>query len=95
MTKEEILINNGILDPKKWDGKTLGNFPLNLTRDTHVNTMRMIFLSMEEYGKQMYNQAIEDAADEAIADYTCLSAFMKEDVEVYVIKGSILKLKKQ
>ena len=55
---------------------------------------RIAIEAMEEYGKQQYNQAIEDAADSADADYTCLSGFMKEDVEVYVIKDSILKLKK-
>ncbi len=60
MTKEEILIRNGVLDPKKWDGKTLGNFPLNLTRDTHVHTMKMILLSMDVYGKQQYDQALDD-----------------------------------
>ncbi len=94
MTKEEILIKNEILDPKKWDGIMLDNFPLMLTRDTHVYTMRMIFLSMEEYGKLMYNQAIEDAANNADADYTIIDTGIGPYTESYVIKDSILKLKK-
>jgi len=37
--------------------------------------------------------AIDICAENAEADYTCLSQFMKEDIEVYVITNSILDVK--
>jgi hypothetical protein len=46
--------------------------------------------------KESYNQAVEDAADSADADYTQIddSNFsIGHRIEVYVIKDSILKLK--
>ena len=49
-----------------------------------------------EVQKDAYNQAIEDAADNAIADYNIIgdSDFAEDnDIECYVIKNSILKLK--
>ena len=56
---------------------------------------RAVLSAMEEYGKLMYNQAIDDAADNALADYTKVHHHvLGEDIEVYVIKNSILKLKK-
>jgi hypothetical protein len=42
-----------------------------------------------------YNQAIEDAANNAIADCNILAGDANyNNIEVYVIKGSILQLKK-
>lgn len=56
-------------------------------------------ISMEDLmtlAKEAYNLAIEDAADNADADYTRIHHHvLGEDVEVYVIKDSILKLKIQ
>lgn len=45
---------------------------------------------------RVYNQALEDAANNADADYTITEDFNKltgEDIEAFVIKESILKLK--
>lgn len=52
--------------------------------------------ALEEYGKLMYNQAIDDAADNADADFTEIDRGKNSLplIEVYVIKDSILKLKK-
>ncbi len=55
-------------------------------------------LAMEEYGKQIYNQALEDAfkSAEVIDDYryTTSSGYSKYKARTIVNKKSILKLKK-
>lgn len=46
--------------------------------------------------KDSYNQAIEDAANNAVADHNIVgdSDFAEDsDIECYVVKGSILELK--
>ncbi len=93
-TKEEILIENEVLNANTWKHGELSNFPLNLSRDTHIYTTKMIIASMEEYGKLMYNQGIDDAANNADADYTIIDTGIGPYTESYVIRDSILKLKK-
>jgi hypothetical protein len=44
--------------------------------------------------KEAVETAIDICAENADADYTCLSQCMKEDIEVYVITSSILDVKK-
>ena len=54
-----------------------------------------ILKAMEEYGNLMYNQGIQDAADNADADHTTIYSGIGNHIESYVIKDSILKLKKK
>lgn len=51
---------------------------------------------IEKICVKVWNEAIETAADNADADYTLLESFDRitgKNIEVYVIKDSILKLK--
>ena len=55
--------------------------------------------TLADYGKLMYNQAIDEAANNAYADYTFIGDKeeyepQEDEIEIYVIKDSILKLKK-
>ena len=57
-TAEEILIKENILL------KTIeesGNFPLNLTRDTHIGTAKDIKKAMIEFAKLHVEAALEEA----------------------------------
>ena len=57
-TAEEILIKESILL------KTIeesGNFPLNLTRDTHIGTAKDIKKAMVEFAKLHVEAALEEA----------------------------------
>ena len=57
-TAEEILIKESILL------KTIeesGNFPLNLTRDTHIQTAKDIKKAMIEFAKLHVEAALEEA----------------------------------
>ena len=57
-TAEEILIKESILL------KTIeesGNFPLNLTRDTHIGTAKDIKKAMIEFAKLHVEAALEEA----------------------------------
>ena len=61
-TAEEILIKESILL------KTIeesGNFPLNLTRDTHIGTAKDIKKAMIEFAKLHVEAALEEAAIKA------------------------------
>lgn len=60
-TAEEILMENNILIKEKWNNGAPFPFPLNLTRDMNIKVTKDIVRCMEEYGKLMYNQAIDDA----------------------------------
>lgn len=60
--------------------------------------------ALEEYGKQCYNQAIQDVADNAEADVICVTEnaelqyhklLMNNEIEVPIITSSILKLLKK
>jgi len=83
MTKEEILKDKGIV---------FENWYKNDTSEADC-----ILEVMEEYGKIQWNLALEEAANNADADYNRLPHWSGDDedtIEVYVIKDSILKLKK-
>lgn len=57
----------------------------------NLNMGKHIIAAMEEYGKLMYNQAIEDAAKNAkIFEFTPMQGGWKTSVD----RQSILKLKK-
>lgn len=64
--------------------------------DKHIGVNTLLDLKKQlvlEAMKEVWNKAIEAAADNAEADFNYLSGCLKEDVEVYVLKNSILKLK--
>ncbi len=48
LSPEDFLIKNSVI---KSDYTTDQNFPLNLSRDTHIKTVRDIVLSMVEYAE--------------------------------------------
>ena len=65
-TAEEILINESILL------KTIeesGNFPLNLTRDTHIGTAKNIKKAMIEFAKLHVEAALKEANRKVIVTY--------------------------
>ena len=65
-TAEEILIKENILL------KTIeesGNFPLNLTRDTHIQTAKDIKKAMIEFAKLHVEAALEEANRKVIVTY--------------------------
>ena len=65
-TAEEILIKEEILL------KTIeesGNFPLNLTRDTHIGTAKNIKKAMIEFAKLHVEAALEEANRKVIVTY--------------------------
>ena len=65
-TVEEILIKESILL------KTIeesGNFPLNLTRDTHIQTAKDIKKAMIEFAKLHVEAALEEANRKVIVTY--------------------------
>ena len=62
-TAEEILIKESILL------KTIeesGNFPLNLTRDTHIGTAKDIKKAMIEFAKLHVEAALKEAEKETV-----------------------------
>lgn len=64
-TAEEILIKERILL------KTIeesGNFPLNLTRDTHIGTAKNIKKAMIEFAKMHVEEALKQASEKATTD---------------------------
>ena len=65
-TAEEILIKEEILL------KTIeesGNFPLNLTRDTHIGTAKNIKKAMIEFAKLHVKEALQKAYENADLEY--------------------------
>ena len=65
-TAEEILIKESILL------KTIeesGNFPLNLTRDTHIGTAKDIKKAMIEFAKLHVEAALKEANRKVIVTY--------------------------
>ena len=83
-TAEEILIKESILL------KTIeesGNFPLNLTRDTHIGTAKDIKKAMIEFAKLHVEAALKEASkkakccDDAIVDlgHTITEAYVEEN----------------
>ena len=64
-TAEDVLIKKSILL------KTIeesGNFPLNLTRDTHIGTAKQIKLAMIEFAKLHVTEALKQASEKAKVD---------------------------
>ena len=87
-TAEEILIKEEILL------KTIeesGNFPLNLTRDTHIGTAKQIKLSMIEFAKMHVEEALKQASEQALvyADEGGYSEFVDESsiINAYPLKN--------
>ena len=84
-TAEEILIKESILL------KTIeesGNFPLNLTRDTHIGTAKDIKKAMIEFAKLHVEAALKEASEKVILiidnepigdDYDCEDGFIQID----------------
>ena len=62
LTAEEILIKEEILLKTIEEG---GNFPLNLTRDTHIGTAKNIKKAMISFAKLHVNAALKEALEEA------------------------------
>ena len=65
-TAEEILIKESILL------KTIeesSNFPLNLTRDTHIGTAKDIKTAMIEFAKLHVKEALQKAYENADLEY--------------------------
>lgn len=89
MTKEQI-------DELFW-GHGIEFYPDGMCKRTHFTRV-----DFEDLIEQVWNQAIQTAADNADADFMCLVSedeekikgmFAKGNLEVYVIKESVLKLK--
>ena len=81
-TAEEILIKESILL------KTIeesGNFPLNLTRDTHIGTAKDIKKAMIEFAKLHVEAALKKASENAEQKWI---KFTEDDYEID--KDSIL-----
>ena len=90
-TAEEILIKEEILL------KTIeesGNFPLNLTRDTHIGTAKNIKKAMIEFAKLHVEASLKKASEKAVTDYEYAGETGEfDDISVYdyfVDKKSIL-----
>lgn len=77
--KYEILIKN-LLKDKNYDD----NFVKTYEND--------VILAIEEYGKQMYNQAINDVLEEVYADYHREDTTNGVFIEPFVVLESITKL---
>ncbi len=62
ITAEDVLIKKGVLL------KTIeesGNFPLNLTRDTHIGSAKKIKQAMIEFAEFHVREALKQASEEA------------------------------
>lgn len=72
MTAEDKLIEKRVLLKRIEDS---GNFPLNLTRDTHIGTAKKIKSAMIEFAdyhvKQALQKAFENADLEHYGDEVC------------------------
>ena len=65
MTAEEKLIEHRILTNTIEES---GNFPLNLSRDTHIGTAKSIQRAMIEFAKMHVTEALKSAAEKATAN---------------------------
>ena len=76
-TAEEILINESILL------KTIeesGNFPLNLTRDTHIGTAKNIKKAMIEFAKMHVEEALKQASEQVYVSDTVFCEIDRDSI---------------
>ena len=76
-TAEEILIKERILL------KTIeesGNFPLNLTRDTHIGTAKDIKKAMIEFAKLHVEEALKQASEQVYVSDTVFCEIDKDSI---------------
>lgn len=86
-TAEEILIKEEILL------KTIeesGNFPLNLTRDTHIGTAKNIKKAMIEFAKMHVEEALKQASEKVIVNMKDGMDYYYEDYIEGIDKASVL-----
>lgn len=92
-TPEEIAVENGLFSDIN---SIYGNFDLQITRDCHVHTSKMIIKAIKQAQIESYNQAIDDASENAKTDckYKSDEWGMNRSMYHSIDKQSILKLKK-
>ena len=76
-TAEEILIKESILL------KTIeesGNFPLNLTRDTHIGTAKNIKKAMIEFAKLHVKEALKQASEQVYVSDTVFCEIDRDSI---------------
>ena len=76
-TAEEILIKEEILL------KTIeesGNFPLNLTRDTHIGTAKNIKKAMIEFAKMHVKEALKQASEQVYVSDTVFCEIDRDSI---------------
>ena len=76
-TAEEILIKEEILL------KTIeesGNFPLNLTRDTHIGTAKNIKKAMIEFTKMHVEEALKQASEQVYVSDTVFCEIDRDSI---------------
>ena len=76
-TAEEILIKEEILL------KTIeesGNFPLNLTRDTHIGTAKNIKKAMIEFAKLHVKEALKQASEKVYVSDTVFCEIDRDSI---------------
>ena len=76
-TAEEILIKEEILL------KTIeesGNFPLNLTRDTHIGTAKNIKKAMIEFAKLHVKEALKQASEQVYVSDTVFCEIDRDSI---------------
>ena len=76
-TAEEILIKESILL------KTIeesGNFPLNLTRDTHIGTAKNIKKAMIEFAKMHVEEALKQASEQVYVSDTVFCEIDRDSI---------------
>ena len=76
-TAEEILIKERILL------KTIeesGNFPLNLTRDTHIGTAKNIKKAMIEFAKMHVEEALKQASEQVYVSDTVFCEIDRDSI---------------
>ena len=76
-TAEEILIKERILL------KTIeesGNFPLNLTRDTHIGTAKNIKKAMIEFAKLHVKEALKQASEQVYVSDTVFCEIDRDSI---------------
>ena len=84
-TAEEILIKEEILL------KTIeesGNFPLNLTRDTHIGTAKNIKKAMIEFAKLHVKEALKQASEQVYVSDTVFCEIDRDSIlNAYSLKN--------
>ncbi len=74
--------------------KIISEIPRNGYKDNNQkNWVSLDENILYEKVKEIFNLGLEIAADHAEADYTVIGEVPKDPIEVYVLKGSILRYK--